>query len=1042
MSPEARPSTLLLFDPARPARPEKDRAFSLRLAEAFSQAGWRVEWLLDRDDPLEPPPFAQAHKVLEPRPFRKRTGGGGKEAGKGNPKGRGSSEDSPILRKRLGSFLRRLFPTRRPLPPRQAPQPPQSTTEKTSLAGRLSVLDRGDIVFFPSGELVQLEELFKWLPLLSLDRPLDTTLHFRFTEDPLFPTPPEGIDPSTLAARLTTGCPFRNLYFHADSTAKAKELTSTLGTKVYSLGEDGGGPGATDILRRFPAVSAPSGKEIIPPSIAIEEFGPLVLLVSAFWGRTGSTSIFDAQTRYLLGKGYLVVRVFVEHWPHYGEWREKRVSGFLAENFRNLKPHLFYIVERNEDPNYVEKVASSREFKESSPLGRMLALFADPVMEDPGGLEWAGKRAAFALVNHLPHVPPTRKITKAPIILETHDVFSELLEKHGVPGFVPTDGADTSKQLEEEKKVWTSVEACVNLTPEDHALVTPFARKSFFIRPYSPFPRPPTRTWPEVVSANNLPEPFQTANRFDVMLWGDWHEGNVRGVKWFVEKVVPLSEKLKKARILLVGRVQNGLPEKYAQKKGLLATGFVDDLGDFFFRSKVLVIPDQGGSGISIKAMEAFAYGRPFSTTSGGLRGVDLGDTGFRPIDDPSAFAADLEGLLSSQEAREKRAEVARKLYEINFSREVYEENWDKVLEETVPDAVARASRAVERARPMFSPNKAEASSHERPSARKEGKVFSSLHKGGPRLSVVVCTYNRYDVLPDAIDSLLRQEVERGFLEILVIDNSPDQEKARAFGAQYDDDPRVKYFLEPVPGLSNARNRGTGLAKAPFVAFIDDDAIASPQWAEEITAAFDAFSPDAAVVGGRVLPHWISPKPPWLAEELLIFLSVVDWGGPRGKLDPAKWLVGCNIAFDKKVLLEAGGFSTALGRIGPAYSLLSNEETEVTQKIHAMGKISIYAPDALVKHVIDPGRLSRDWFRKRMAWQAVSDYLKDGKSTSEYAKAAMEHLKDLLKDKSRRIPPGFFLATDDGATFQKEMGIVYDLMVATLAGGVEVEDGR
>jgi glucosyl-dolichyl phosphate glucuronosyltransferase len=82
---------------------------------------------------------------------------------------------------------------------------------------------------------------------------------------------------------------------------------------------------------------------------------------------------------------------------------------------------------------------------------------------------------------------------------------------------------------------------------------------------------------------------------------------------------------------------------------------------------------------------------------------------------------------------------------------------------------------------------------------------------------------------------------------------------------------------------------------------------------------------------------------------------------------------GCNIAFDKTTLMAAGGFSR------------SNDELEVMERIRATGRISIYEPAATVEHVIDPARLTREWFRRRAAWQAVSDFIQDPKRAAASA---------------------------------------------------------
>ena len=308
-----------------------------------------------------------------------------------------------------------------------------------------------------------------------------------------------------------------------------------------------------------------------------------------------------------------------------------------------------------------------------------------------------------------------------------------------------------------------------------------------------------------------------------------------------------------------------------------------------------------------------------------------------------------------------------------------------------------------------------------------------------PRLSVAVCTYNRHDVLPGAIDSLLKQDCEPDFLDIIVIDNSPDQLAAEQFSQRYASEPRIRYVLERVPGLSNARNRATALARADLIAFVDDDAIAAPNWSTRIVQAFDAAGGRAAVIGGRVLPRWVGSKPSWLGDDLLKYLTIIDWGGRFRELPPHQWLAGCNIAFDKNALVAVGGFSRALGRIGSGLSLLSNDETDVMEKINATGRVSMYCPDAVVEHIIDPTRLTQSWFRRRAAWQAVSEFIKDPERTTAYAPAAAEHMRLLLRDGLRENPMGFFRQTEDPNEFKHDVALIYDLVVATLAGGAEVD---
>ena len=243
-----------------------------------------------------------------------------------------------------------------------------------------------------------------------------------------------------------------------------------------------------------------------------------------------------------------------------------------------------------------------------------------------------------------------------------------------------------------------------------------------------------------------------------------------------------------------------------------------------------------------------------------------------------------------------------------------------------------------------------------------------------PAISAIICTHNRYKSVSATISSVLSQDVDRQDFEIIVVDNSTDAEQAREFGARYDGIENFRYVHEPIPGLSNARNIGARLASAPIIAYLDDDAIAPPQWLRELSLGYQKFGDKAVIVGGPVEPVWVTPRPHWLTGDLEGFFSIVDHGSEMRELLPHEWLAGCNYSIRRDWLFAAGGFSTELGRKG-ALSLLSNEETLVSESVRAKGGKIIYVPGAGVKHYIDPSRTSADWLKRRIAWQAVSDVL-------------------------------------------------------------------
>jgi GT2 family glycosyltransferase len=305
-----------------------------------------------------------------------------------------------------------------------------------------------------------------------------------------------------------------------------------------------------------------------------------------------------------------------------------------------------------------------------------------------------------------------------------------------------------------------------------------------------------------------------------------------------------------------------------------------------------------------------------------------------------------------------------------------------------------------------------------------------------PRITAAICTYNRYDRLPHAVASVANQSLSSPDIEILVIDNSPDPLRSKAVSECFRHIPNLRWTIEKTAGLSNARNAALNLARSQLIAFLDDDAIASPVWLETLIAVFAEFGDAARVVGGRVLPLWGAPRPAWLPDRLLGFVSVVDWGGTTRFAGGKEWVAGTNIAFRVEALRAAGGFPVHLGRKRGGQSLLSNEETEVIAQIAAKGGRLVYAPAASVEHLVPPERLTQPWFRRRAVWQAVSDYMLDPEQAfeqaPEYWRGVTEYFAHVPPN--LRTPRGFYADQDEPDLFGMQILALYNFTIAQLSG--------
>lgn len=250
-------------------------------------------------------------------------------------------------------------------------------------------------------------------------------------------------------------------------------------------------------------------------------------------------------------------------------------------------------------------------------------------------------------------------------------------------------------------------------------------------------------------------------------------------------------------------------------------------------------------------------------------------------------------------------------------------------------------------------------------------------------VSVIVCTYERAELLGRCLEAANRQSLKRANYEILVVENSKSEEiyeaKKKLFAESCD-----RFIRSSPPGLSRARNLGMHEARGKIVVYLDDDAIPEKKWLQSIVSAFD-LEPNIVCVGGKVAPLYEAEPPHWLTQELLNYLSVVDYGDQSMVLPTDKWIVGANMAFNRQYIVDFGGFPEHLGRVGNTTSLLSNDETPIFDQIRADGLKVIYSGQAKVRHLVPKERMDKEWFRRRVIWQALSDIMK-GEKLSEAEK--------------------------------------------------------
>ncbi len=194
-----------------------------------------------------------------------------------------------------------------------------------------------------------------------------------------------------------------------------------------------------------------------------------------------------------------------------------------------------------------------------------------------------------------------------------------------------------------------------------------------------------------------------------------------------------------------------------------------------------------------------------------------------------------------------------------------------------------------------------------------------------PKISVVVCTYNRTELLPTGLAGLMLQTI-RDQIEVIVVDDGSTQDTASVV-ANFEVD---FVALGTNQGLSAARNAGIARARAPVIAFTDDDVIVPPSWCESLLEAWNEAPSGTRAIGGEVtvaevtsltqryLTHHnpLSPTELNVAHAETFFQRLRAYlkteSAQRQSVRPVYSLVGANMSFTRDALSEVGGFDPSI----------------------------------------------------------------------------------------------------------------------------------
>ena len=239
-----------------------------------------------------------------------------------------------------------------------------------------------------------------------------------------------------------------------------------------------------------------------------------------------------------------------------------------------------------------------------------------------------------------------------------------------------------------------------------------------------------------------------------------------------------------------------------------------------------------------------------------------------------------------------------------------------------------------------------------------------------PSCTVVICTRDRPTLLQRCMEAVSRLVYPK--FNVLVVDNAPRDGRSRELAARW----AVSYVIEPIAGLSRARNRGARTCDTEILAYLDDDAIPEPEWLSGLAQEF--IDPLVMAAAGKVHPVSVETD----AERLCAMMGWSEIGGKeRLVIDQhtPSWFelanfggvgIGANMAFRRRAFDIWPGFHH---RLDSGVMLDGGGESHAFFSLIDRGYRVVYTPRAVVRH---PLPQTMEYLRAR--------YLKDMADATAY----------------------------------------------------------
>jgi len=225
-------------------------------------------------------------------------------------------------------------------------------------------------------------------------------------------------------------------------------------------------------------------------------------------------------------------------------------------------------------------------------------------------------------------------------------------------------------------------------------------------------------------------------------------------------------------------------------------------------------------------------------------------------------------------------------------------------------------------------------------------------------LSIVICSYNRASYITGALDSLYESTDHLKDFEVVFVDNNSTDNSLQIASDWRTTHPLGNFIIssETKQGASFARNTGAKLATGQWLCFMDDDAVAFPDFVQNILKHIHTF-PECVGFGGRIIPKYIPGEPAWMSYYVSSMVGHFHYSETYAPFKNGKYPLESNMIVRKDVYDQVGGFNEALpGVVGTVR--IGGEGKALFYSIMELGHTIYYDPSIVVHHIVETKKLT------------------------------------------------------------------------------------